>query len=165
MKTIKTYFPIILIFSYLIALVILFQIKNGSFSWMQMMNEFMGGFFLIFSFFKLLNLRGFADAYQGYDLVAKNLPLYGYLYPFIEIILGLSYFLGYFPLTTNIITFVVMSVSTVGVIQSLRKKTEIQCACLGTVLNLPMSKITLLEDLLMVVMSAIMIGVSVWGLD
>ena len=29
---------------------------------MMFMNNFMAGFFLVFSFFKLLNLRGFADS-------------------------------------------------------------------------------------------------------
>jgi len=40
-------------------------------------------------------------------------------------------------------------VSSVGVIQSVLNKRKIRCACLGAVFNLPMSTITILEDLLM----------------
>jgi hypothetical protein len=43
------------------------------------------------------------------------------------------------------------------VIQSLVKKTKFQCACLGTIFKVPLSKVTLVEDLLMVVMGAGMI--------
>ena len=46
-----------------------------------------------------------------------------------------------------------MGVSSIGVVQSLLKKRAIQCACLGTIFNLPMTKITLFEDLLMVAMA------------
>jgi hypothetical protein len=31
----------------------------------------MGRFFVAFSFFKLLSLRGFVDAYRTYDVVAR----------------------------------------------------------------------------------------------
>jgi hypothetical protein len=48
-----------------------------------------------------------------------------------------------------------MGVSTIGVIESLRAKRKFQCACLGTVFNLPMSTITLIEDLLMVGMAGV----------
>jgi hypothetical protein len=42
------------------------------------------------------------------------------------------------------------------VVRSLLKRRAIRCACLGGVFNLPMSKITLIEDLSMVVISAMM---------
>ena len=52
----------------------------------------------------------------------------------------------------------VMSVGAIGVARTLLRKDRIQCACLGTVFNLPMSRITLVEDLLMAGMSAVMIA-------
>jgi hypothetical protein len=121
------------------------------------MNFFMAGFFLVFSFFKLLNLRGFAKAYQTYDPVAKKVPLYGYLYPGIELILGLGYLVQIYPLVINLITFIVMGISSVGVLASLAQKKTIQCACLGTFFDLPMSKLTLFEDLLMMGMAGIVL--------
>ena len=42
-------------------------------------------------------------------------------------------------------------------VKSLLQRRKIQCACLGTVFNLPMSYVTLTEDLLMVAMAGAML--------
>ena len=55
------------------------------------MAKFMGGFFLVFGGLKLLDLGGFASAYAKYDLLAAKLPAYGWVYPFVEVSLGLAY--------------------------------------------------------------------------
>ena len=156
----KTYFPILLILAYLAAFVALSQVRSGDWEWGSAMRNFMGGFFVVFSFFKLLNLSGFADAYATYDVAAMRLRVYGYIYPFIELGLGAAYLAAFGGVITDLVTLAVMSLSTVGVVRSLLKKHAIRCACLGTVFNLPMSKITLIEDLSMVVMSAVMIGTT-----
>jgi len=152
-----TFTPLIIISVYLLGFVILSEVNNGEFRFMHAMNSFMGGFFIIFSFFKFLNLPGFADAYSTYDIIAKKWHGYGFIYPFIELGLGVSFLLHSFPKTTNIITLLVMSISSIGVIQSVLKKNKIRCACLGTVFNLPMTTITIIEDLLMAAMSVIML--------
>jgi hypothetical protein len=128
-------------------------------SWHEWMNDFMAGFFLVFSFFKLLNLSAFAQAYRGYDLIAAKSRAYAYAYPFIELALGLAYLVRWNPMVTNTITLVVMLVSTAGVLIALRKRQLIECACLGTVFKLPMSKVTLIEDLSMAAMAAVMLYV------
>lgn len=156
-SSLKTFTPLIIIFIYLMGFVIFSEVNRGEFSIMHSMNNFMGGFFIIFSFFKFLNLSGFADAYSTYDVIAKKWRGYGFIYPFIELGLGISFLQHFFPKTTNIITLLVMSVSSIGVIQSVLKKNKIQCACLGTVFNLPMTTITIVEDLLMVIMSVAML--------
>lgn len=150
------YKPILLVFGFLIGLTILNETTKSSFNYMSAMHLFMGGFFLVFSFFKLLDLKGFAYSYASYDIIAKKCIGWGYIYPFIELSLGVAYLFHFAILEATIITLVVMSVSSVGVIQSLIAKKKIQCACLGTIFNLPMSKITLIEDLLMVAMAAAM---------
>lgn len=152
----KTYFPILLILAYLTVFVVLSQIKAGEWGWMSAMRNFMGGFFIVFSFFKLLNLSGFVDAFASYDVVAKRLRVYGFVYPFIELGLGAAYLATVGGLITDLVTFAVMTLSAVGVVHTLSKKHAIQCACLGTVFNLPMSKLTLIEDLAMVIMSGVM---------
>ncbi len=60
-----TYFPLLLILAFLLGTTGLLELKEGGFLWYRAMNNFMGGFFLVFSFFKLLNLRGFADSYES----------------------------------------------------------------------------------------------------
>ena len=153
----KTYRPILLIFGYITGITLLVQLANGSFHWMQWMNQFMAGFFLVFSFFKLLNLKGFAESYAMYDIVAKRIKGYGYLYAFIELGLGVAYLMNVHPLITNLVTVIIMSVSIIGVLQSVLNKKKIKCACLGDVFNLPMSTITIVEDALMIAMSLIML--------
>jgi hypothetical protein len=92
-----------------------------------------------------------------YDVIAKRIPIWGYAYACIELALGIAYLVNFNPLITNGVTFVVMSISIIGVLQSVLNKKKIQCACLGAVFNLPMSTITILEDALMILMSGIMI--------
>lgn len=158
-ETKDSYYPIFLIFGYIAGVTLLAQLPSGNFDAMQWMAHFMGGFFIVFSFFKLLNLQGFAEGYRTYDVLAKKIPAYGFVYPFIEMVLGIAFITGLAPVATNILTLVVMGISTIGVAQSLLKKTAFQCACLGTIIKLPLSKVTLFEDLLMVLMSAVMLAV------
>lgn len=153
----ETYKPILLIFGYITTVTLFIQMRNNSFDFMQWMGHFMAGFFLVFSFFKLLNIKGFAESYQMYDVLAKQIPIWGYLYAFIELSLGLAYLVSFQPMLTNILTFVVMSISIIGVLQSVLNKKKIQCACLGAVFNLPMSTVTIIEDALMIAMSGTMI--------
>ncbi len=153
----ETYKPILLIFFYISLVVVLVQINSERFNIMMAMQYFMAGFFLVFSFFKFLNLKGFAESYVMYDVLAKRIPIWAYLYAFIEVSLGMAYLINFNPLVTNIFTFTVMSLSIIGVLQSVFNKRKIQCACLGAVFNLPMSTITIIEDALMIVMSGYII--------
>ncbi len=152
-----TYKPVLLIFAYITGITLLIEWMHGGFLWMRWMNHFMAGFFLVFSFFKLLNLKGFAESYSMYDIVAKQWNGWGYVYAFTELTLGLAFLTGFNPVVTNAITLLVMTVSIVGVLQSVFNKRKIKCACLGDVFNLPMSTITIIEDALMIGMSALML--------
>lgn len=152
-----TYYPLALLVAYLLGVTALVELRAGSLDWMRAMATFMGGFFLAFSFFKLLDLRGFADSYGSYDLVARRWPAWAYAYPFVELLLGAAYVAGFQPVLTNVATLVVMTVGAAGVLRSLLGGQKIRCACLGTVFNLPMSTVTLAEDGLMAVMAAAML--------
>lgn len=152
-----TYKPILLIFFYISILAIILSTSSNGFHWMQAMNIFMSGFFLTFSFFKMLDLNGFADSYATYDIIAKKFRAWGFIYAFIELFLGLAYATNFAPLLTNAVTLVVMTISIVGVLQSVLNKRKIRCACLGAVFNLPMSTVTIIEDAMMIVMSGVML--------
>ncbi len=157
----ETYKPILLIFFYILLVITLLQIQNTKFDFMQAMRHFMSGFFLVFSFFKLLNLKGFAESYVMYDVLAKQIPVWAYLYVFIELGLGIAFLVNFNPILTNSITVIVMSISIIGVLQSVLNKKKIQCACLGAVFNLPMSTVTIIEDALMIAMSGIMLFIMI----
>ena len=159
----KTYVPLLLIAGYItvVSLIVAGNLVERHLDGMVFMRVFMAGFFLVFSFFKFLNLKGFADTYAGYDLLAMRWRGYGYVYALIELGLGLAFALNVFPLIVNSLTCVVMGFSTLGVVKALMDKKAIRCACLGTVLNLPMTTVTVVEDLLMVGMSGAMIWLLV----
>lgn len=150
----ETYYPLFLI----VGFISIVSIKDAG-SWHDWMLDFMAGFFVVFSFFKFLSLKGFKDAYATYDLLAKKWPAYGYIYPFLELSLGLAFLFQIHLKYALWFSIILMGFSSLGVIKALSEKRKIRCACLGTVLNLPMSTITLVEDLGMVAMSALMLTV------
>jgi copper chaperone CopZ len=152
-----TYKPILLIFGYITLVSIIAASLANGFNGALAMRVFMSGFFLTFSFFKMLDLQGFADSYAMYDIVARRFRSWGYAYASLELALGIAFAINFQPLLTNGITFLVMTVSIIGVLQSVLTKRKIQCACLGAVFNLPMSTVTIIEDGLMIAMSGILL--------
>ena len=122
-----SYYPLFLILLFLIGGTALLEVgAGGEFNIMRAMRHFMAGFFLVFGFFKLLNVPAFADAYRGYDVVAKLWPGWGFVYPFVEVLLGASYLANVWPYAVTVVTVVVMGVSTVGVVQSVLNKRKIR---------------------------------------
>ncbi|MCB1742849.1 MAG: cation transporter [Gammaproteobacteria bacterium] len=150
----ESLYPLFLIVGFIAGVTLLVAASTGSWAAEPLMRHFMAGFFIVFSFFKLLDPPGFVSAYRGYDLVARRVPAWGWAYPFVELALGVAYLLAWAPVVTNIITLVLMLVGAGGVLKALLNKRAIRCACLGTALNLPMTKVTLVEDLTMAAMAA-----------
>ena len=148
--------PLILIFSYIITVTFSYTYyfeltpKRG-------MQIFMGLFFIVFSFFKFLDYKGFPDSFKRYDPLAKYLPFYAKFYPFLETGLGISYLLEFQILISTILTILILSMTTFGVIKALFQKSQIQCACLGTALKLPMTEATLIENGIMLIMSSLLL--------
>ncbi len=148
----STYRPLFLIIGYIsVASVVGADSLHG---WML---HFMAGFYLVFSFFKFLDLPGFASAYAGYDLLAMRSRVYGYIYPFLELALGLCFLFKIYVTGALVFSVVLMAFSSVGVILAVTNKKKIRCACLGSTLNLPMSTITIIEDLGMMLMGIFML--------
>jgi len=150
-------FPLFLIVSYLLLSVLAYEVATGTWSSMRAMNHFMAGFFLVFSFFKMLDVRRFAASFAMYDVVARRLPWYGLCVPFLELALGMMYLMHLWPILSNSVTLVFMLLGTIGVARTLWTKQSIRCACLGTVFNLPMTTVTLVENLSMVAMAGFML--------
>ncbi|MBT8297449.1 MAG: heavy metal transporter [Maribacter sp.] len=148
---IRQLWPLFLIFMYLIGAVFLLNFKDWDAT--SAMLDFMGLFYIIFSFFKLLDLKGFSNSFRMYDPLAKRLPVYGFVYPFIELALGLMFLMRFQSTVALILTMVVLGLTTIGVSATLLDRKQIQCACLGTVLKLPMTKATFIENMIMLVMA------------
>lgn len=154
---VTTYWPLIVIVGYIALASFAGDGGDGESRVAAWMMNFMAGFFLVFSAFKFLDLSGFADAYARYDLLAQRWRGYGYIYPFLELALGVAYLFRLDPFATNIATIAIMGFSSLGVIRALLDERKLQCACLGTALKLPMSTVTFVEDFGMAVMAALML--------
>lgn len=120
------------------------------------MHDFMGFFLVVFAMLKLFDLPGFADGFQKYDLVAKRARPYALLYPFIELALGLAYLARWRLDLVYPVTVLVMTVGAVGVILALKRGLDLECACMGTTLKVPLSTVALVEDIGMAAMALVM---------
>ena len=148
---IKQLKPLFIILGYILIASILLNYKNWNSS--NAMLDFMGLFYIIFSFFKILDIKGFSMSFSMYDPLAKQAPIYGYIYPFIEVLLGMMFLIRFEVNIALILTVIVLGITTIGVTQTLINKRSIKCACLGTTLNLPMTEATFIENALMIIMA------------
>ena len=121
------------------------------------MLDYMGLFYIVFGFFKFLDLRGFVSSFAMYDPLAGRIGAYGWIYPFIETSLGLLLLLRVQVPAALVATLIILGITTVGVVNTLSRKREIQCACLGSVLKLPMTQATLIENAIMIVMALMLL--------
>jgi hypothetical protein len=152
-SVLKTYKPLITLFVFIILVSAFFQISVGKFELYKFMNHLMAGFFIGLSFFKFLDLNAFSESFSSYDPLAQKWPGYGKIYPLIELTLGLLFVSGKFLLFANIFTILILSLTTYGVYLRLQSKSKFQCACLGTTFNIPLSNVTIVENLAMIVMA------------
>ena len=123
----------------------------------EWMHLFMGLFLSQFAMLKLFDIRGFADGFQMYDLLAKRMRAYALIYPFVELALGLLYLSFIAPVVTYVLTIVVMTIGTIGVFVALARGLNVRCACMGTTLNVPLSTVTVVEDVGMGLMALAML--------
>ena len=147
--------PLFIILLYITSTSILLHHKTWNIE--AIMLDFMGLFYVVFSFFKMLDLKGFPDSFSMYDPLAKRLPVYGKLYPFIETLLGLMFLFRFEIPVALILTIIVLGITTIGVSKTLLDKKAIRCACLGTALKLPMTEATFIENAIMLVMAIFML--------
>ena len=152
---IKQLKPLFIILTYISITILLLNFENWDST--NAMLDFMGLFYIIFSFFKILDINGFSISFRMYDPLAKKVPLYGIIYPFIEILLGVMFLTRIEVELAIILTIIVLGITTIGVTQTLLSKKSISCACLGTALKLPMTEATFIENALMIIMSFILL--------
>lgn len=156
-RTWRSYLPLVTLVavSGLVALVLWHSYGPGT-SPMRAMHGFMGFFLVVFALLKLFDLPDFADGFQRYDLLAKRFRPYALLYPFLELTLGLAYLAFWRPVVVYLATVILLGFGALGVITALRRHLDIECACMGTILKVPLSTVALVEDLGMALMAAAM---------
>ena len=152
---IKQLKPLFIILGYISVTSILLNFRNWNST--NAMLDFMGLFYIIFSFFKILDIKGFSTSFKMYDPLAKKITIYGYIYPFIEILLGLMFLTRIEVNIALLITIIILGITSAGVTRTLLNKRKINCACLGTTLKLPMTEATFIENAIMITMAIVLL--------
>jgi len=106
---------------------------------------------------KLRDIGTFSNMFVGYDLLARRVVRYAYIYPFAE---GLSAVLmvagGVFGLIAAPIALFIGTVGAISVIKAVYvDKRDLKCACVGGGANVPLGFVSLTENLAM-------IGMGIW---
>jgi len=153
----KSFILLVLIFLTIIFINVIyikkFEKKNIQKS--KLINRIIGSIFLLFSISKLINLNSFVNIYKKYDIISQLLPIYAYFYPFIELYLAKKYLFQENIKQINKFTMVLMLISIISVFITLFKGDTLRCGCLGSMFHIPLSYITLSENIMMLLMMVI----------
>ena len=154
------FYPLILTFIFIIGGACISQYNFDTWKWNEFMKNLMGIMLITFSYLKLLNPSGFKKSFSNYDYLAKYVPIYGYIYPLIELTLGLLYIIEVFPIIINSLVIVIFTFNLIQVGIVIYQGKKLECACMGSLgLKLPLSWVTILEDLFMIIMAIIMLSI------
>lgn len=148
---VKTYRPVIVTGFLSLAIAVALSLSET----VPFMDGFMGTALILLAFLKLLSLDKFGEIFRQYDPAAKRLSVYADAYPFIEAGLGILFLSGYFPLFANFALMVIFAINTIGVFRVIKSGSKVQCGCVGASFALPVGKVTLAENLLMICMATI----------
>ena len=150
MKTeIKSYLPIIYIY-FSTFLSVFFLQSFFNLSTREVIQYFLGIFVLIFAFFKIYNIKGFVKNFIEYDFISQKIKVYAYLFPFFELFFGLLFLLKIEILYLEFLCLALFSINTFSIFNALSKKKQFTCACLGGLFELPLSRVSLIENLTMI---------------
>ena len=111
---------------------------------------FLGFFSLIFGVLKLIRFRGFVESLMEYDIISQKVKFYAYIYPFFEIIFGVLFILQKEYLLLEYICLGFFLANLVSVTLALEKRKQCYCACMGGLFKFPLSHVSLIENLTMI---------------
>ena len=118
----------------------------------------MGISICLLAMLKLVDIEAFGKSYKKYDLISSQFDNWIYIYPFCELLIGIS-FLNSSPPPLIIIIALVLGIS--GMISVFKAvyldKLKLNCACIGGYAETPLGVISFIENLLMVIMSVLIL--------
>ena len=123
---------------------------------MEWMIPFMGWFLIVVGILKILDWKRFSINFAKYDLIAMRSKTYSNAYPLIELVIGSAFLYSWNVKIIAGILFTLMVVGIAGVSKALKENKNITCACLGKLghhLNIPLTKLTLMENIIMSLMA------------
>ena len=146
---IKSFTPLIAVFgtSFLITISL---IKN--------FQVFMGISICLLAMLKLMDIEAFGKSFEKYDLISYRLKKWIYIYPFCELLIGISFLLTAPPSSVVLIAFILGIIGMASVFKAVYlDKLKLNCACVGGYAKTPLGIISFIENLLMAIMSGLIL--------
>ncbi|MBY0371948.1 glutaredoxin [bacterium] len=139
-----SYFPVIAIFS--TAALLALATSKG-------IMGLMGYSLSILALQKLMDVRAFVRTFEKYDLLTQATPLYGKVYPVIELALGLSFLAAIAPMATGIVSVIVGLLGAISIFKAVYiDKKDLNCGCVGGNSRVPLGFVSFTENAVMTLM-------------
>lgn len=154
-----TYTPVIAIFSVAILLTLAFQhVVSADFISTRTLMLFIAFSMTLLAVQKLQDLYSFTNSFITYDLIAMKWLRYGYIYPFVELYVGIGMVAQLPVLAVAPFSLFIGTVGAISVYKAVYlDKRELRCACVGGDSNVPLGFVSLSENLFMIVGALIML--------
>lgn len=154
----KTYTPVLVVF----AIAALFAIAGSWASLGEAVTLRTAEWFVAFSMgmlamLKLRDVEQFSNMFLGYDILARRVVRYAYVYPFAEAFAAVLMIAGgIYGLIAAPIALFIGTIGAVSVFKAVYiDKRDLKCACTGGGSNVPLGFVSLSENLAM-------IGMGIW---
>ena len=146
---IKSFTPLIAVFgtSFLITITL-----NKNFQ------DFMGISICLLAMLKIMDIEAFGISFKKYDLISSRFNKWIYIYPFCELLIGISFLLTAPPSSVVLIAFILGIIGMASVFKAVYlDKLKLNCACVGGYAKTPLGIISFIENLLMAIMSGLIL--------
>ena len=118
---------------------------------MQNFQVFMGISMCILAMLKLMDIEAFGLSFKKYDLISSRFEKWIYIYPFCELLIGISFLLSSPPTSIILIALIIGIFGMASVFKAIYlDKSKLNCACVGGYAKTPLGIISFIENFLMV---------------
>ena len=151
-QTGTTYTPVIAIFSVAALMTVGWQFaSSSSLLSLSSLLLFIAVSMCFLAVQKLQDLYSFTQSFITYDLLAMRWLRYGYWYPFLEAYAGIGMIAGLPALWVAPVSLFIGTIGALSVFKAVYiDKRELKCACVGGDSNVPLSVVSLTENLFMI---------------
>ena len=107
---------------------------------------------------KIMDIEAFGISFKKYDLISYRFKKWIYIYPFCELLIGISFLLTAPPSSVVLIAFILGIIGMASVFKAVYlDKLKLNCACVGGYAKTPLGIISFIENLLMAIMSGLIL--------
>ena len=119
---------------------------------------FMGISICLLAMLKLMDIEAFGKSYKKYDLISSRFDSWIYIYPFCELLIGISFLLTSPPSLVILIALILGIFGMVSVYKTVYiDKLKLNCACIGGYAKTPLGIVSFIENLFMAIMSVLIL--------